>query len=93
MSYPIKILKRELREWKQQYAGEKYYYKGEENHKWAKKSFRECKKRIAELENAIEVLKISCKVHVIKSVGDLDGKTIPVKFKVSKLKPKIYLDD
>lgn len=30
---------------------------------------------------------------VIKSVSDLDGKTITVKFKVSKLKPKIYLDD
>lgn len=57
MKTVLKLLKKELREWKKQDADNKYYYKGEEDHPWAKAAFKDCKKHIAELEKSIAILK------------------------------------
>lgn len=68
MRYSIKILKKELKDWKEQYASDKHYYKGYYDDKEAIRAFKEDKEHIAELEKAIEVLKISSKPPVLSSL-------------------------
>jgi len=65
MTYSINILKKELKEWKEQYAYHKYYYEGFYDDKEAIRAFKDDKKHIAELEQAIKILKKSSTVvHV-----------------------------
>ena len=79
MKYSIKILKKELKDWKEQYASDKHYYKGYYDDKEAIRAFKSDKKHIAELEKAIEVLKISSKVHVSGNEAN------PIKLKSSEV--------
>ena len=93
MKYSIKILKKELKDWKEQYASDKHYYKGYYDDKEAIRAFKSDKKHIAELEKAIEVLKISSKVHVSGSLPKKDFKvrgtiTYDMKKGTSKYKAK-----
>lgn len=57
MKIAIRILKKELKDWKQQYADDKYYYKGYYDDKEAIRDFKTDKQHIAELEQAIKILK------------------------------------
>lgn len=56
MKKVIKLLKKELKSWKEQYASDKEFLKALPNHPEVKKSCRECKKHIVELESAIKIL-------------------------------------
>ena len=59
MKTVIRLLKKELQDWKNILSREKEYYKGVETDKEALKSFSECFRHIKELERAIEILKTS----------------------------------
>jgi len=56
----------------------------------AKKEFEGIVERLELYDNAVKNNTVLS--HVSNLLIDLDGKTIPVTFHVSKFKPKIYID-
>jgi len=59
MKTVTKLLNKELKEWKKQYASDKRNFKGQEKEIYARNCFKECKKHIAELEKAIKILNLN----------------------------------
>lgn len=72
MTYAIKILEKDINEWRRQYVIDKDYYKGNETCQEAIEDFANSKNHIAELEKAIRVLKISSNNMLADSACDSD---------------------
>ena len=63
MKTVLKLLRKELREWKQEKKSSIRFYRGQEKNINAKRSFRNWEKHIAELEEAIEILQMLTYSH------------------------------